>query len=72
MLRERLSDGGMMAARVEVDGVASVDHAGVVLFVVDDAGKVAPISSGGSVDGPAWVVVILPRVGNARPTLSYA
>lgn len=71
-LTQTLVDGGMMGARVTIDGTLSVNTTAVKLYVIDDAGTPTPIVSGASVDAPAWVVAIDPAVGSANVKLSYA
>lgn len=66
-----IADGGMMGARVDVDGVVTVNTTAVKLYVIDTAGTPTPIASGASVDAPAWVIAIRPGTGAATPTLSY-
>jgi hypothetical protein len=70
---QRVRDGGMAAARVNVDGVVTTNAPeATALYVVRDDGSFTRIQSGDIVDAPAWIVSILPGTGTVTPTLSYA
>jgi hypothetical protein len=69
---QRIRDGGMIAARVNVDGVVTTNEPSAPLYVVRDDGSFTRIASGDSVDAPAYVLSLLPGVGSVTPTLSYA
>ena len=68
----RLTDGGMLGARVTVDGILTSDEPAAALYVVRDDGTFTRVSSGASVDAPARVVAIFPGLGEISPRLSYA
>lgn len=73
-----LEDGGMMAARLRVDGVVSVEGEGVRLYLVRDDGALSTVAEAPSGQAVAvgsdavWAVAVLPGVGETEAALSFA